>query len=354
MKIFQIPHLILNLFQSDSKKSVNKITTNNNLSSAAKNKMSASMKRKERTLMNISYYYVRPFILRRMQIFLRRVLAKRKRRDISKIWPVYPGSEKVPPSWAGWPLDKKFALVLTHDVERSEGYEKVIKLMEVEKELGFISTFFFIPERDYTINKNLLSELKTNGFEFGVHGLKHDGKLFKNEKVFEQRSIRINHYLKEWNCSGFRAPAMHHNLKWIKSLNIKYDMSTFDTDPFEPQPDGVGTIFPFWAGNDENCSGYLEMPYTLPQDHTLFIILQEKNNRIWKEKLDWIVEKGGMVLLDVHPDYINFDNLFSNEEYPVGFYEEFLSYIKEKYNSQYWNALPSDLVKYFTEHSNLK
>ena len=30
-------------------------------------------------------------------------------------------------------------------------------------------------------------------------------------------------------------------------LNIAYDASTFDTDPFEPQPDGVNTIFPFWV-----------------------------------------------------------------------------------------------------------
>ena len=40
---------------------------------------------------------------------------------------------------------------------------------------------------------------------------------------------------------------MLHNLEWFHDLNVKYDSSTFDTDPFEPQPDGVGTIFPFWV-----------------------------------------------------------------------------------------------------------
>jgi len=25
---------------------------------------------------------------------------------------------------------------------------------------------------------------------------------------------------------------MHHNLEWIGELNVKYDLSTFDTDPF--------------------------------------------------------------------------------------------------------------------------
>ncbi len=95
------------------------------------------------------------------------------------------------------------------------------------------------------------------------------------------------------------------------------------------------------------------MPYTLPQDHSLFIILKERNNQIWKDKLDWIAEKGGMVLLDVHPDYINFENKFSGEEYPVELYEEFLLYIKNKYDSVYWNVLPGELAKYYTDHSSI-
>ena len=40
---------------------------------------------------------------------------------------------------------------------------------------------------------------------------------------------------------------MQHNLQWLHALNAEYDSSTFDTDPFEPEPDGVGTIFPFWV-----------------------------------------------------------------------------------------------------------
>jgi len=49
---------------------------------------------------------------------------------------------------------------------------------------------------------------------------------------------------------------MFHNLKWIHDLNISYDASTFDTDPFEPQHDRAGTIFPFWVnGNDgDGCA----------------------------------------------------------------------------------------------------
>jgi len=48
------------------------------------------------------------------------------------------------------------------------------------------------------------------------------------------------------------------------------------------------------------------MPYTLPQDHCPFVIMREKDCKIWKEKLDWIAERGGMALLITHPDYMNF------------------------------------------------
>ena len=59
---------------------------------------------------------------------------------------------------------------------------------------------------------------------------------------------------------------MFHNLDWLHELKIEYDASTFDTDPFEPQPDGVGTIFPFWVTGRQPDEGYVEMAYTLPQD----------------------------------------------------------------------------------------
>jgi hypothetical protein len=93
---------------------------------------------------------------------------------------------------------------------------------------------------------------------------------------------------------------MHHNLEWIANLDISYDCSTFDTDPFEPQPDGVNTIFPFWYQQKGSDRGFVEIPYTLPQDFTLFILQRERDCRVWKEKLRWIVEKGGMATVIVH------------------------------------------------------
>ena len=291
------------------------------------------------------YYLMKPLIHRRIQLFFRRKFIFPNSQKYKDVWPILKGSEKKPDNWKGWPDNKDFAVILTHDVEHKKGYDRVPELMSLEKKMGFVSSFYFVPERDYKVEKKLLNTLKENGFEYGVHGLYHDGKLYSSEKEFLWRAEKINYYLKDWEAVGFRSPAMHHNLDWIGELDILYDLSTFDTDPFEPQPDGVGTIFPFWINNKRhNKGGYIEMPYTLPQDSTLFLIMEEKNIRIWQNKLDWIAENGGMVLVNVHPDYVNFNSLDKEEEIPVQMYKSFLEYILERYNNKYWNVLPGKLA----------
>jgi hypothetical protein len=286
-------------------------------------------------------------IPRRLQLLLRRKFIHKNLPAYKNVWPILNGSEKKPENWKGWPDNKKFAFVLTHDVEHKRGNDRVLQLMDLEKQYGFLSSFNFVPERDYIVSESVLNKIKEAGFECGVHGLYHDGKLFDSEKIFSQRKEKINGYLKKWNATGFRAPAMHHNLDYIGTLNIDYDLSTFDTDPFEPQPDGVGTIFPFWVKNAKNKNGgYIEMPYTMPQDFTLLILLKQENIDIWKTKLDWIAANGGMALLNVHPDYINFTNEKTLEEFPVKYFEELLTYVKSKYSDQYWNALPRDVASY--------
>ena len=291
------------------------------------------------------FYILKPFIPRFIQIILRRKLLRKQMVKYKNIWPIFPGSEKKPSGWKGWPDEKKFAFVLTHDVELQGGHDKCRRLLDIEKGLGFKSSFNFVPER-YSVSEELRKYIADNGFEVGVHGLNHDGKLFSNKKTFDSRVEKINEYLKEWNALGFRAPAMHHNLDWIQQLNVEYDLSTFDTDPFEPQSDGVGTIFPFIVTKNED-DGYVELPYTLVQDFTVFILMNENNLNIWKDKTKWIVNNGGMVLVNVHPDYISFNNSTKRkEEFSVDIYVEFLKHIKSEYQNKYWQALPREVAAY--------
>ncbi|MEN8265341.1 MAG: hypothetical protein ABFR82_17985, partial [Nitrospirota bacterium] len=294
-----------------------------------------------------NYYYLRPFIPRNIQLFFRRAVVNRKKLLCEDIWPIDEKAAAHPDGWRGWPDNKRFALILTHDVETREGHEKCDKLMKLEQKLGFRSSFNFVPDR-YRVSKNLRHNIEANGFEVGVHDLNHDGKLYKSIEIFKKRSVRINQYLRDWGCAGFRSGSMFRNLEWIQRLDIEYDASTFDTDPFEPQSKGERTIFPFIISDNSIGKSYVELPYTLPQDFTLFILMKERSIEIWKRKLDWIAEHGGMALMVTHPDYMNFNGSnLSKEEYSAEYYRELLEYIRSKYEGQYWHVLPTDLARFY-------
>jgi len=63
--------------------------------------------------------------------------------------------------------------------------------------------------------------------------------------------------------------------------------------------------------------------------------------------LDWIVENGGMALVITHPDYMNFNEKKNKiDEYPADYYEQFLTYVKEKHEGQYWHVLPKDVTSF--------
>jgi len=293
-----------------------------------------------------TYYRLKPLLPLSLRVALRRWRAWVKRRAFADSWPIDPKAGAAPPNWPGWPGGKRFAFALTHDVEGTRGVARIPRLMELDARYGFRAAFNLVPEGEYRVPRALVEEMQQAGFETGVHGLEHDGKLYSSRAIFSLKARSINHYLEEWGACGFRSPLMQHELSWLHELRLTYDSSTFDTDPFEPQPDGAGTIFPFWVDGPEGA-GYVEMPYTLVQDFTLFVILQERNTEIWKKKLDWIAEHGGMALVNIHPDYVSFDNRPSPYEYPVTHLEEFLEYVRSRYAGEFWHALPREVAHYY-------
>jgi hypothetical protein len=101
-----------------------------------------------------------------------------------------------------------------------------------------------------------------------------------------------------WNTAGFRAPATQRDWKLMQTLGFDYDSSYPDTDPFEPRGGGCCSWLPFFIGN------MIELPMTMPQDHTLFVILRQPDGQAWIDKAEFLRSRGGMVLLDTHPDYL--------------------------------------------------
>jgi len=329
-------------------------------------------------LFNRLYYRVKPLIPWSARMAIRRFWAVRKRARTGDIWPIYPGSEQPPPGWPGWPEGRQFAFVLTHDVEGPQGLARVQELAELEMSLGFRSAFNFIPEGTYRVPAELRAWLTSHGFEVGVHDLRHDGHLFRCRRDFVRHAARINAYLRDWGAVGFRSGFMLHQLDWLHDLQIQYDASTFDTDPFEPQPFGRHTLFPFWvpaenspaptsdarktsaATGEQSPSpgiasaspplarpGYLELPYTLPQDSTLFLLFRERTPALWWRKLDWIAQHGGMALVNVHPDYLQFpDQPATARTFPVDHYTALLRHVRDRHAGRYWHALPRELAAY--------
>jgi hypothetical protein len=195
----------------------------------------------------------------------------------------------------------------------------------------------------------------------GIHDLRHDGRLYQSDKEFRRNAVSINRYLAEWGAVGFRSAFMLHKLDWLHQLNVAYDASTFDTDPFEPQPEGRHTIFPFWVPhriaihesrvtNDSADSrpGYVELPYTLPQDSTLFLLLREQTIDIWLRKLDWIAKHSGMALVIIHPDYFCFDGAVEpDDQYPCSRYNALLEYLRKQYEGAFWNGTPGEVAEFY-------
>ena len=230
-----------------------------------------------------------------------------------------------------WPDGHRYAFVLTHDVETEDGQAYARAVADLEQSLGFRSSFNFVPER-YRLDLALIDDLRAWGFEIGVHGLRHDGKLFRSEAEFGRRAERINVHLKELDAVGFRSPLTMRHPEWMQALAIEYDSSFFDTDPCEPMPGGTMSIWPFFLGQ------FVELPYTLMQDCTLTTVLGETTPRLWLHKVDFIEKYYGMALLNAHPDYLS-------RPATQRVYTDFLRAMKER--DGYWHALPRDVARWW-------
>ena len=111
-------------------------------------------KPKTRGSMLLAFYYaIKPCLPRRVRYALRRCVARRTRSRAEGEWPVKLGTETPPANWPGWPEGKKFAFVLTHDVEGQKGLDRCRLLMELEAKHGFRSSFNFVPEGEYQVSR---------------------------------------------------------------------------------------------------------------------------------------------------------------------------------------------------------
>ncbi len=297
------------------------------------------------------YYRVKPFMPRPLIALLRRIHSRSASREFVLGWPIEDryvrflwqvmldvllGSSHPSIRYRHfWPDGCQFAFVLTHDIETAQGQAFVRAVADLEESLGFRSSFNFVAER-YPLDLALMDELRTRGFEIGVHGLKHDGHLFRSRAEFERRARRINDHLRALGAVGFRTPLFHRQPEWMQVLDVEYDLSFFDTDPYEPVPGGTMCIWPFRVGK------LLELPLTMVQDYTLVRTLGEKTPRVWLQKIEFIKQYSGLALMNTHPDYLR-------DPITWQVYASLLREMKEQ--NGYWHALPSEAARWWRVRS---
>jgi hypothetical protein len=292
------------------------------------------------------YYAVRPLLPRRAQLLLRQGYAARQKIPDFPGWPeehalhdLYDwllarledvAGEPVP-YLHPWPEGRTSAYVLTHDVETAAGRDAIEALRGPERERGLRSSWNFVPER-YSVSQDLLDLLRSEGCEIGVHGLRHDGHDLSSARMLRKRLPAIRAWAARWDAVGFRSPATQRAWKLMPRLGFEYDSSYTDSAPHEPQPGGCCTYLPFFIGD------LVELPLTLPQDHTLFEILGQTEGSVWRAKTEAVRARGGMVLLIAHPDYVGCPGMLQA-------WEELLDQLAADTGA--WHALPREVAAWW-------
>jgi peptidoglycan/xylan/chitin deacetylase (PgdA/CDA1 family) len=237
-----------------------------------------------------------------------------------------------------WPGGRRCAIVLTHDVESPLGLKRVAEMAALEESYGFRSAWN-VPLGQYPIDWSLVARLKARGFEFGAHGLRHDGALFRDLRRFASLAPELEKLARCHGLRGFRAPSTLRRADWITMMNFEFDSSFADTDPYEPQPGGSCSLFPFHLG------ATVELPYTLAQDHTLLHILRREPLAPWLTKARWIASLGGMILSLTHPDYVGAGRYLAQ-------YEELLRHLAAIDSA--WRALPSEVARWWRQRAAMR
>jgi hypothetical protein len=292
-----------------------------------------------------AYYAVRPLLPRSLQISMRRAASRLQRRRTFPRWPVEDslhGFLDLVMGWAAsiagrpvpwiapWPEGRTWALVLTHDVETEAGVARIPVLREVDRQAGHRASWNLVPCR-YHVDDALVADLTGSGDEVGVHGLYHDGRDLDPREV-AHRLPEMRRWAERWGAVGFRSPATRRDSTIISTLPFQYDSSSPDSDPFEPQAGGCCSWLPFRNGS------VVELPITMQQDHTLFVILRARDGQPWIDKAERIRARGGMALLVTHPDYV--------ESGPVvEAYQQFLAYFET--DPGVWRPLPAEVAAWW-------
>jgi predicted ATP-grasp superfamily ATP-dependent carboligase/cation diffusion facilitator CzcD-associated flavoprotein CzcO len=251
------------------------------------------------------------------------------------------GLHRVPFIWF-WPDGAPSCLIMTHDVETAAGRDFTSQLMDVDDSFAIKSSFQVIPEKRYNVPDSYIEEIRARGFEFNIHDLNHDGHLYREREEFIRRAARINSYVRQYKTDGFRSGAMYRNQDWYDVFEVSYDMSVPNVAHLEPMRGGCCTVMPYFVGK------IAELPLTAAQDYSLFHILNDYSITLWKQQIELLARRNGLISFITHPDYLI-------EQRARDVYKQLLDYLRLLISSaKIWAALPGEVNQWWRSRSQMK
>jgi peptidoglycan/xylan/chitin deacetylase (PgdA/CDA1 family) len=234
-----------------------------------------------------------------------------------------------------WPQGARAAAILTHDIESEEGLRNALRIADLEQERELRSSFNIVAAQ-YDVDMGIVRELLARGFEIGVHGLAHDRSLFSSYESFLGQQPLLREAVARFGADGFRSPSTHRVHKWLGELPVKYDCTVPMSDPYEPQPGGCCSPWPFFIGS------VVELPYTLPQDHLLFTLLRHRTIDAWTDQVKDLEHSFGLIQCLSHPD-----PGYLGDRRIERLYVKFLDVLRER--EGIWHALPREVAHWWRE-----
>lgn len=322
-----------------------------------------------------SLYTAIPINIQKIPPSLRQVLAKYleagKKRNGQPLFPSYPKDYsvemlinlllyiilkiiKVDIALSVWPKGKKYAFMLTHDVDSKWIYqhENLNIFVEMEKRFAVCGAWFFVTNL-YRHDFKKIDFLLNEGHEIALHGYNHDHKIaFLPNKEMHKRLSKCRWFIEKYQILGFRSPHYLRTVTFYEALMryIKYDTSMHDsynpTSKTDLIREGCSTLYPFKLSEDQDS--LLELPITVPED---FKVYNPKNGassivEIQLEQIKEIKKRGGLATLVIHPE----PHLSARKPFFEAF-KEVLRFVSA--DSECWICRPKDIYRYWIDKKNL-
>ena len=243
-----------------------------------------------------------------------------------------------------YPDGHRGAVLLTHDIDSRADIEGVAALRTLERECGLPSSFGFIPRISWP-DRRVVDALIDDGCEIYCHDIRHDAKLPYQQldamRAAFERFFDANEYARSL-LRGFRSGQllMTPGLLALVGTLFSYDLSLPDSEHGGPYGAhaGCATVHPFLV------DGLLEIPLTLPQDFYLENVERYDGQQalsLWRRKLDAVLTRGGVAVLNTHP-------VWTNPRRP-DMWAAYLGLIQTIASADAWVTTPSSLYRWLLD-----